>query len=137
MESNDKHRLLPTTPEGLRTQLRSMRMPSRAPHQRYMITDEYRAKIKTANIIRRLYAHFMDDVKTPLSVTQIASAKILLAKVLPDLTSTQLNQADSSPVRELTDAQLMRIVEGAQLEIEGEAVATPNVQPAPDLPGGE
>lgn len=51
--------------------------------------EETRAKIQAAQIINRLQGHVMGDVE--LSPAQVSSAKVLLGKVLPDLTAMDLS----------------------------------------------
>lgn len=49
--------------------------------------DDVRAKIGASQIVNRLQNHI--DGKVELSATQIAAAKILLGKSLPDLSSIE------------------------------------------------
>jgi len=53
--------------------------------------DETRAKIQAAQIINRLHGCVMGEVA--LDAQQVSAAKTLLAKVLPDLQSVEM-QAD-------------------------------------------
>ena len=48
-------------------------------------------------IINRLHDHVGGSLE--LSATQIAAAKILLSKTLPDLSSVELTGADGGPVQ--------------------------------------
>lgn len=50
--------------------------------------EDTRAKIQAAQIINRLHGCVMGTVE--LSAQQVSAAKTLLAKVLPDLTATEL-----------------------------------------------
>ena len=50
--------------------------------------DETRAKIKAAALINRLFDHAMGNVV--MDGPQVSSAKALLNKVLPDLTSVDM-----------------------------------------------
>lgn len=60
-------------------------MPARTRKIRH--DDETRAKIQAGNIINRLTKCVMGDVE--LSPAQVQAARILLAKILPDLTSVE------------------------------------------------
>jgi hypothetical protein len=51
--------------------------------------DQTRAKIQAGNIIHRLQRAFNGELE--LSREQISIAKILLSKVLPDLTATEIS----------------------------------------------
>lgn len=51
--------------------------------------EEARLKIKTTQLINRLQNHILGKVE--MSRTQISATKILLGKVLPDLSATELN----------------------------------------------
>jgi hypothetical protein len=66
-------------------------MPARVNKIRH--DDQTRAKIQAAQIINRLYAGFNGDIS--LDPTQVSIAKILLAKVLPDLSSVTLEGGDN------------------------------------------
>lgn len=48
----------------------------------YKTPDEIREKIKGSHIIRRLSDHIDNDTMTP---SQVNAAKVLLAKIIPDL----------------------------------------------------
>lgn len=61
-------------------------MPARKVKIRH--DDETRAKIQAAQIINRLQGCINGTVE--LSATQVSAANILLRKVLPDLTATEL-----------------------------------------------
>lgn len=51
--------------------------------------DETRARIKASQLINRLQGHV--DGKVKMDATQIQAARILLDKVLPNLSSTDIN----------------------------------------------
>ena len=57
--------------------------------------DDIRAKIKTDHIIARLQKHI--DGEIDLQPTQVASAKILLDRVVPVLSATEVTRAESVP----------------------------------------
>ena len=50
-------------------------------------TEKSRAAIRVTQIINRLQANFDGKLENPLTPTQVKSGQILLAKVLPDLSS--------------------------------------------------
>lgn len=52
------------------------------------LTDEWKAKIKAAAIANRLYDHCLG--LNEMSATQISAAKIVLNKLVPDLTKTEV-----------------------------------------------
>jgi len=56
-------------------------MPARKNKIRH--DEQTRAKIQAAQIINRLHGHVMGEVS--LDAAQVSSAKVLLAKILPDL----------------------------------------------------
>jgi len=60
-------------------------MPARTKKIRH--DENTRAKIQAAHIIRRFQQHVMGDIE--LSSTQISAGKVLLDKVLPNLTSVE------------------------------------------------
>ncbi len=62
-------------------------MPARVNKIRH--DDETRKKIQAAQIINRLQSGFNGDIE--LTTNQVSIAKMLLAKVLPDLTSVDMN----------------------------------------------
>jgi hypothetical protein len=53
-------------------------------------TEKSRAAIRVTQIINRLQANFDGKLETPLTPTQVKSGQILLAKVLPDLSSATI-----------------------------------------------
>jgi hypothetical protein len=57
--------------------------------RRVALSDDWKANIQATQIMNRLYGHVLGDVE--LSQTQINAAKIILAKILPDLAHTDLN----------------------------------------------
>ena len=78
-------------------------MPARVNKIRHDETT--RAKIQAAMIINRL----QDCVagKVTLDATQVSAAKTLLAKVLPDLTSTTLQGDENAPLRMIGRIELV------------------------------
>jgi hypothetical protein len=51
------------------------------------LNDDWRAKIRVTTIMNRLQAHVDGEVE--LSTTQISAAKIILGKLVPDLSATK------------------------------------------------
>jgi hypothetical protein len=51
-------------------------------------TEEHRALIETAKVLKRLQAHFFGEID--LTPTQIRVAEILLRKTVPDLSQTDI-----------------------------------------------
>lgn len=58
----------------------------------FVMSDEHRSKIANAQVINRLLAHFSGEVE--LSKSQVDVGLALLKKVLPDLSSVALTDAD-------------------------------------------
>ena len=56
-----------------------------------------RAKIRSSSLVLRLQQHVLRD--KPMEMSQIRAAEILLRKTVPDLTSTELSNADGGPVQ--------------------------------------
>lgn len=54
--------------------------------------DDWRKKIRAANILTRLYDHV--EGKNELSATQIKAADIILKKLEPDLNKSDVQQLD-------------------------------------------
>lgn len=52
--------------------------------------DETRAKIKTSQLINRLYGHAVGEIE--MTPTQVRAAEVLLKKTLPDLTAAEITQ---------------------------------------------
>jgi len=81
--------------------------------------ESTRQKIKTGNIINRLNKHIEGEVE--MSSTQIAAAKTLLAKVLPDLQATQVTQ-------ESTVNYVARMPDVSQTAEEWQSKHSPTIQ---------
>ena len=65
-------------------------------------------RIKGAKIAGKLQAHIEDPEKTPLLPTQITAARILLAKVSPDMKQVEsIIKDERKKTREQIDAQLV------------------------------
>lgn len=54
--------------------------------KKIVLSDDWKAKIQSAKIMERLMGHVNGSLE--LSNTQVAAAKILLSKVIPDLSKT-------------------------------------------------
>jgi len=79
-----------------------------------LLTSEWKARINVANMMRRLLDHF--EGKVELTRTQISAAKIVLAKLVPDLSKSELTGADGEPLfgqpsrEELIDRAVARMM---------------------------
>ena len=60
--------------------------------------DVVRQKIQTSQLINRLTQNALSDGEV-MTASQVNSAKILLAKAIPDLASVQLSGDADNPVR--------------------------------------
>lgn len=60
-------------------------------------SDETRAKIRTSQLINRLTDHALSE-RPLMDASQVAAAKILIAKTLPDLTATEISGPDGGPL---------------------------------------
>lgn len=67
----------------------SLKVPMAARTKKIKLDDRWREKIGISQIINRLQNHL--NGKIDLSPTQIQAATILLKKVAPDLTQSELN----------------------------------------------
>lgn len=63
----------------------------------YGLTAHYRAKIRTGMLLNRLNDFAAGRIE--MSRGQVQAATVLLRKVLPDLSSTDLGTADGQPMR--------------------------------------
>lgn len=75
--------------------------------------EEVRQKIQASQIINRLNAHIKSD-KPLMEASQVAAAKILLGKVIPDLKAIELGGKNGGPVQfqdvsKMSDDELSRI----------------------------
>lgn len=61
------------------------------------LTAEWRAKIKTSMLLNRLQDYASG--RCEMTRGQVQAATVLLRKVLPDLSSTDLGTADGQPMR--------------------------------------
>jgi hypothetical protein len=53
-------------------------------------TNQVRARIQTSQLITRLENNALDELDIPMTKEQIASARIVLAKAMPDLKATDV-----------------------------------------------
>ena len=63
-----------------------------------------RERIEVATLVDKLQAHIADKDATPLSMTQLKAADILLRKAIPDLKAIEHTEA---PRRDLTREELI------------------------------
>jgi hypothetical protein len=71
--------------------------------------DTCRSHIQTTKILQRLQDHVHG--KVILDATQVQSARILLAKSIPDLSSVEMQVEDTTPARSIEEL----IAQGKQL----------------------
>ncbi len=64
-----------------------------------------RERIQTSQLINRLQSHVNGDVE--LTPAQVASAKILLGKSLPDLSAVQLSTDPDNPLVTVSKIELV------------------------------
>lgn len=60
--------------------------------------DQTKSAIRTGMLTKKLQDHVVNPVKTPLTITQLRAADILLRKTLPDLRSTVLKGDPEAPI---------------------------------------
>jgi hypothetical protein len=63
--------------------------------RRVVLSQDWREKIQVGGIMQRLIGHVKGEIE--LSSTQIAAAKILLSKTVPDLQSVEVGNKDAKP----------------------------------------
>lgn len=67
---------------------------------RTKLNDDWRKRIQASMLVNRLTEHVMSDPENPvMSQSQIQAAKILLAKVVPDLKAIEHTGEDGGPLR--------------------------------------
>ena len=82
--------------------------------RKILLTNEWKSRISVASMMRRLLDHF--EGKVELTRTQISAAKIVLAKLVPDLSKSELTGADGEPLfgqpgrEELIDRAIARMI---------------------------
>lgn len=57
-----------------------------------------REKIQTSQLINRLQSNALGELEKEMSPGQVKSAEILLRKILPDVSATELTGPDGGPV---------------------------------------
>ena len=60
--------------------------------------DEVRKRIQASQLLNRLNDHALSQNEVKMDATQIQAARILLAKVLPDLASTTIQGDIDKPI---------------------------------------
>lgn len=79
-------------------------------------TDRHRASIQTAQLINRLYGNAMGTLKSPLGepvsmdAGQIASARALLDKALPNLQASEITSIEETPAKADLQAELAEMM---------------------------
>lgn len=61
------------------------------------LSDDWKANIQATTIMNRLYGHALGTIE--MEKSQIDAAKVILAKILPDLARTEMTGADGGPVQ--------------------------------------
>ena len=61
------------------------------------LTDTWKDGIRVSNIMKRLYDHCVGDQET-MTPSQIAAAKVILAKLVPDLARTEMTGDPDRPL---------------------------------------
>lgn len=61
------------------------------------LTDNWKAKIKAAMVMNRLYEHSLGQ--NEMTPTQIKAAQIVLGKIVPDLNRQELTGADGGAIK--------------------------------------
>ena len=61
-----------------------------ARNKAFLQTEETRNKIRTSQLINRLYGHAVGEIE--MTPTQVRAAEVLLKKTLPDLTAAEITQ---------------------------------------------
>ena len=69
--------------------------------------DEVRKRIQTSQLLNRLNSHALSE-KPIMDSSQIQAARILLAKVLPDLASTTLQGDVNNPIQHKLQIEFVR-----------------------------
>lgn len=63
-------------------------------------SDEVRSKIQVSNLLTRVHKYAMGELDDEdISPNRLNAIKLLLNKVLPDLSSVQISGDDESPLR--------------------------------------
>lgn len=84
--------------------------------------DETRSRIQAAKLMDRLHACVMGEIE--LSATQVAAAKTLLGKILPDLQAVDMQSTTDNTVRILAEKP-MTSEEWAKSHAATHSVGTP------------
>ena len=65
-------------------------------------TKRVRARIKLSELIGRLEKNALGELNTPMTPDQIASARILLAKAMPDLKAQDVEMDDEGQLKKFS-----------------------------------
>lgn len=74
--------------------------------------ERTRAKIKTSQLLNRLYQHAIGEVE--MTSSQIKATEILLKKTLPDLSATQVYYIDDTANNTLKNGSKIETLEDAE-----------------------
>lgn len=61
------------------------------------LSDSWKDGIRASALLRRLYSHALDEVE--MTRTQIEAAKVVLAKLVPDLARQEMTGPEGGPVQ--------------------------------------
>jgi hypothetical protein len=71
------------------------------------LSDEWKGKIRAGVIMQRLLGHVQGEVE--LSSTQVAAAKILLGKIVPDVNRTEHTGKDGAAIETVSRVELVAL----------------------------
>jgi hypothetical protein len=76
--------------------------------RRGTMTDEWRAKIKTGNILTRMNKHTLNEDGDIMTPSQVKAAEILLRKMLPDLKAVEMTGEGGGPIQAQVEVTFIR-----------------------------
>jgi hypothetical protein len=80
-----------------------------------------RERIDSTMIVRKLCDHIDDAERTPMTMTQIASARLLLDRTLPVLKPLEIKQEDGATAKSITNERLFALIEGQSKRVTHES----------------
>ena len=72
------------------------------------MTDEWRKKIKTGNILTRMNKHTLNEDGDIMTPSQVKAADILLRKMLPDLKAVEMTGDGGGPIKAIVEVTFIR-----------------------------
>jgi hypothetical protein len=76
--------------------------------RRGAMTDAWREKIKTGNILTRMNKHTLNEDGDIMTPSQVKAAEILLRKVLPDLKAVEMTGEGGGPIQANVEITFIR-----------------------------